>query len=87
VGHIARIRETRNLYKIFVGKPEGTGLFGRPRRKREDNITEDLREIKWEVVYWIRLAQNRPLAGSCEHGNESSSPIKCRKFLDLLSDH
>jgi hypothetical protein len=41
------------------------------RRRWEDNIRMDLREIEWEGVDWIHLAQDRgPVAGSCEHGNE-----------------
>jgi hypothetical protein len=37
--------ETRNAYRILVGKPEGKRLLGRPRRKWVDNIKMDLREI------------------------------------------
>jgi len=42
--------EMRNAYKIFVGKPEGKRPLGRPRRRWEDNIRLDLREIGREVV-------------------------------------
>jgi hypothetical protein len=38
VGHVARIGEMRNAYKIFVGKPEGKGPHERPRRRWKDNI-------------------------------------------------
>jgi hypothetical protein len=34
-----------------------------------DNIRMNFREIEWEVVDWLRLAQG-PLAGSCEHGKK-----------------
>jgi hypothetical protein len=44
-GNVARIRAKRNAYKILVGKPEGKRLLGRPRRRWEDNIKMDLREI------------------------------------------
>jgi hypothetical protein len=37
--------ETRNVYRIFVGKPEGNRPLGRPRRRRVDNIKMDLGEI------------------------------------------
>jgi hypothetical protein len=37
--------ETRNLYRIFVGKPEGKGPLGRPRHRWVDNIKIYLREI------------------------------------------
>jgi hypothetical protein len=40
-GNIAGIGEMRNSYKILVGKPEGTGQHGRPRRRWEDNIIMD----------------------------------------------
>jgi hypothetical protein len=42
-----------------VGKPEGTRLLGRPRRRWEDGSRMDLREIGWGSVDWIQLAQDR----------------------------
>jgi hypothetical protein len=39
------MRETRNAYKILVGKIEKKRPFGRPRRRLENNIRMDLREI------------------------------------------
>jgi hypothetical protein len=42
-----------------VGKPEGKRPLGRPRRRWEDNIRMDLREIGWGGMDWIDLAQNR----------------------------
>jgi hypothetical protein len=59
VGHIAHIEEMRNAYKILVGKPEGKRPCGGPRYIWEDNIRMDLREIGWEGVDWIHLAQDR----------------------------
>jgi hypothetical protein len=50
--------EKRNAYMILVGKPEGKRPLGRPRRRWEDNIKMDLREI-WGGVDWIDLAQDR----------------------------
>jgi hypothetical protein len=44
-GHVARMREERKLYKVLVGKPEGKIPLGRPRRKWEDGVRMDLREI------------------------------------------
>jgi hypothetical protein len=49
----------RNAYKILIGKLEGKRPVARPRRRWEDIIRIDLREIGWEVVEWIHLAQNR----------------------------
>jgi hypothetical protein len=46
-GHVAQMGETRNAYKILVGKPEGKRSLGRPRRRWVDNIKMDLREIRW----------------------------------------
>jgi hypothetical protein len=57
--HAARIGEKRTAYKILVGKPEGKRPLGRPRRKWVDNIKMDLREIGWDGMDWIDLAQDR----------------------------
>jgi hypothetical protein len=46
-GHLARMGEKRNAYRILVGKPEGKRPLGRPRRRWVDNIKMDLREIGW----------------------------------------
>jgi hypothetical protein len=43
----------------LVGKPEGKKSVGRPRRKWDGNIKMYLREIGWEGVEWIYLAQGR----------------------------
>jgi hypothetical protein len=37
--------EDRNVYKVFMGKPEGKRPLGRPRRRWEDGIRMHLREI------------------------------------------
>jgi hypothetical protein len=58
-GHVARIGEKRNVYKLLVGKPEGKRQLGRPRRRWIDNIKMDLLEIGLSVVDWIGLAQDR----------------------------
>jgi hypothetical protein len=50
-----------------VGKPEGKKPLGRPRHRWVDNIKMDLREIGWEGMDRIDLAQDRD-QGSCEHG-------------------
>jgi hypothetical protein len=51
--------EERKLYKVLVGKPEGKRPRVRPRRRWEDGIRMDLREIGLERVDWIRLSQDR----------------------------
>jgi hypothetical protein len=45
-------------YGIFVGKPEGKRPMGRPRRRWVDNIKMDLREIRWDGLNGIDLAQD-----------------------------
>jgi hypothetical protein len=47
------------VYKVLVGKPEGKRPLGRPKRRWEDGIRMDLREIGLGGVHWIRLAQDR----------------------------
>jgi hypothetical protein len=51
--------ETRNAYRILVGKPDGKRLLGRQRRRWVDNIKMDLRETGWDAMHWIDLAQDR----------------------------
>jgi hypothetical protein len=46
-GHVPRMGEKRNVYRILVGKPEGKRPLGRPRRRWVDNIKIDLRETEW----------------------------------------
>jgi hypothetical protein len=58
-GHVARMREKRNAYRLLVGKPEGKRPLGRPRRRWVDNIRVDLGEVGWGDVDWIGLAQDR----------------------------
>jgi hypothetical protein len=52
-------QDIRNLYKILVGRPEGERPLGRRRRRWKDNIRIDFREIGWEGVDWIQVAQDR----------------------------
>jgi hypothetical protein len=52
------MREERNVYKVLMLKPEGKRPLGTPRRRQEDVITTDLREIGWGSVEWIQLAQD-----------------------------
>jgi hypothetical protein len=58
-GHVARMREKKNEYRLLVGKPERTRPLGRPRRRWLDNIRMDLVELGWGDVNWIDLAQDR----------------------------
>ncbi|KAJ4434083.1 hypothetical protein ANN_16403 [Periplaneta americana] len=58
-GHVARMGESRNAYRVLVGRPEGKRPLGRPRRRWEDNIKMDLREVGYDDRDWINLAQDR----------------------------
>jgi hypothetical protein len=58
-GHMARMGEVRGAYNILGGRPEGRRPLGRPRRRWEDNIKMDLREIGFGYVDWIHWAQDR----------------------------
>jgi hypothetical protein len=58
-GHVARMGEKRNVYRLLVGKLEGKRPLGRRRCRWIDNIKVDLLEIGLSVVDWIGLAQDR----------------------------
>jgi hypothetical protein len=58
-GHVARMGEERNVYRVLMGKPEGKRPLGRPRHRCEDGIRMDLREIGWGSVDWIQMTQDR----------------------------
>jgi len=54
------LEEVRNAYNILVGKPEGIRALGRPRRRWEDNIGLDLREMGWggwTGCIWVMTSQ------------------------------
>jgi hypothetical protein len=58
-GHVARMGEGRGVYRVLVRRPEGKRPLGTPRRKWEDNIKLDLREIGIDGANWIQLAQHK----------------------------
>jgi hypothetical protein len=53
-----RLAKASNAQRALMGKPEGRRRLGRTRRRRNDNISTDLKEILWEVTYCIKMAQN-----------------------------
>jgi hypothetical protein len=57
-GHVARMGEKRYAYRISVGKTQIKRPLGRPRCILGDNIKIDLREIGWDGMEWIDLAQD-----------------------------
>jgi len=58
-GHVARMGGERGVYRVLVGKPEGTRQLERPRRRWVDNITMDLQEVGCGYMDWVGLAQDR----------------------------
>jgi hypothetical protein len=58
-GHVAPMGEGTGAYNILVRRPEGRRPLGRPRRRWEDNIKMNLREIGFGDVDWINWAQDR----------------------------
>jgi hypothetical protein len=70
-GHVAHMREGRGVYGVLVGKPEGNRPLVRPRRRWEDNIKLELREIGIDGANWIQLAQDRVL---------------CRAFVNTVTN-
>jgi hypothetical protein len=58
-GHVARIGEKRNAYRLLLGKTEGKRPLGRPRRRWVENIKMDLVEVGWGDMDWIGLTQVR----------------------------
>jgi hypothetical protein len=58
VGHVARMAEGRNVYRVLMGKPEGKRPLGRPRHRWEDGIKMNLTEIGWRGwsgSVWLRI--------------------------------
>jgi hypothetical protein len=53
------MRERKGAYRVLVEKPERRRQLGRPRRRWEDNIKMDLREVEWGGLEWIDLDQER----------------------------
>ena len=56
---MACMGEERRPYRVLVGKPEGRGQLGRPRRRWVDNIRTGLQEVGCGYMDWIELVQDR----------------------------
>jgi hypothetical protein len=57
-GHLARMGEEKNVYRVLVGEHKGRRPFERPRRRWEDGIKMDLREVGWggwSGFNWLRV--------------------------------
>ena len=57
--NVARMGESRVVYRVLVGKPEGKRLLWRPRRRWKYSIKMDLQELGYGGMNWIELAQDR----------------------------
>jgi hypothetical protein len=57
--------EGRGVYRVLVGSPEVKRPLGRPRRRWDNNIKLDLREIGIDGATWIQLAQDRVQWRAC----------------------
>jgi hypothetical protein len=53
------VGDSRGVYRVLVGKPDGKSPLGRPRRRCEDTIKMDLQEVGCGSMDWIDLAQDR----------------------------
>ena len=53
------MEQSRNAYRVLVGKPEEKRPLGRPRRRWEDNIKMDLREVGCDPGECIDLDEER----------------------------
>ena len=58
-GHVALMGQSRDVYRVLVGKPEGKRPLGRLGRGWEDNIKMDLQEVGWVNMDWIDMAEDR----------------------------
>ena len=53
------MEQFRNAYRVLVGKPESKRPLGRPRRRWEDNIKLNLREVGCDPGEWMDIAEDR----------------------------
>jgi hypothetical protein len=79
--------EGRGVYRVLVGRPEVKRPLGRPRRRWEDNIKLDLRELGIDWANWIQLAQHRIQWRAFVNTVMNLQVPKERIFFDNLSDN
>ena len=58
-GHVAGMGEERGVHSVLIGKPEGKGPLGRPRRRWKDNIKTEFQEVGGGCDDWMQLAQDK----------------------------
>jgi hypothetical protein len=83
-GLVARMGEKRNLFRTWVGNPEEKKPLGRPRRRWVDNIKIYLREVGWDGVDWLDMAQYRDQWRTLV--NTPSGSIRCWENLAWLQN-
>ncbi|KAJ4445236.1 hypothetical protein ANN_07037 [Periplaneta americana] len=81
-GHVARMGESRNAYRVLVGRPEGKRPLGSPRRRWEDNIKMNLREVGYDGRDWINLDQSLTLL-SREFQSRGTATVKEDEYEDV----
>jgi len=82
-GHVARMGERRDVYKVLVGKSEGKRPLGRPRRRWKNSIKMDLQAVECEGMDWNELPQDRDRWRTLVNAVMNiRSSIKCGEFLD-----
>ena len=72
-GHVARMKQSRNGYRVLVGNPEGKRPLGTLRRRWKDNIKMDLREVGCDPGEWVLVGKpegKRPLHRKVVDGRE-----------------
>ena len=69
------MEQSKNAYRVLMGKPESKRPLGRPRHTWEDNIKMDLREVGCDPRVWIALAEG-PMTGLCKGVNEPPGSLK-----------
>jgi hypothetical protein len=69
-------------YDLSNGKPEGRRPLARSRRRWEDNIKMNVREVGWGHGLDQSGSGYGQVAGSCECGDEHSGSVKCGEFLE-----
>jgi hypothetical protein len=84
-GRVAYMGENMSTYTILVGNPEGKRPLGRLKRRREETIKTDLREIGCTCGLNSSGSGQGTSAGSREHGNEPSGSIKCLEIIEWLN--
>jgi len=72
MGHVAHTAENRKTNRVLAKKPEGKRQHGRSRHRWEDNTKMDVKEIGWDIMEWVYLAQQEHVVGRWLMTNRSN---------------